>query len=161
MKNELTPAPPPTGTIPDALGALAVAQSIDISDNSLEGQIPSALCTVGRFSSIAFVQLSVAGNQLTGSIPSECASNNKLSVLDLSRNLLNGTIPSTLGSTGVIQTVNLADNRLTGGISTALLNLQKLVLSSNLLSGGLPSPLCSNKTSEIFLDGNMFTGAST
>jgi len=147
-----------TGTIPDVLSSLSAAQALDLSGNALKGQIPAGICSLGR-SNQSPISLSLAGNQLTGSIPAECATNSAISTLDFSQNFLDSTIPSALGRETTLRTVILSYNRLTGAIPASLMRVQSVYLSSNLLSGELPSPPCSNETFNMYLDGNKFSGA--
>jgi Leucine-rich repeat (LRR) protein len=151
----LTNLKPKKGTVPEALSRLNNLITLSLNDNSLAGQIPSSLCSGFENPQVT---LSLQNNELTGSIPWTCGLTDKIKSLDVSGNLLYGSIPSNLGSAITLQSVHLENNRLTGGLPRALLSVQELYLSSNLLSGDLPTPPCSSTTTTILLDGNRFTG---
>ena len=131
--------------------------TLDLSWNSLNGSIPTALaqCTV-------MVELLLAGNQFTGTIPPELSRLGNLTTVDLSSNFLNGTIPPELGDSKTIQGLNLAYNKLTGGIPAELGNIASLALlnvTGNMLTGPLPATL-GNLTGLSHLDAseNQLTG---
>ena len=88
--------------------------------------------------------LSLGGNWLDGSIPSELSDLTRLHILDLSDNQLNGSIPPELGNLTGISILDLRDDRLTGSIPEELGNithLSQLRLGYNQLTGAIPSSL--------------------
>ncbi|XP_054809656.1 receptor-like protein 4 isoform X2 [Prosopis cineraria] len=82
------------GYISEQIGLLANLVSLNLSSNSLEGEIPSGL---GQNS---LTNLDLSNNQLTGSIPDSLASSSLQLVL-LNGNLLEGRVPEQLYSVGV------------------------------------------------------------
>ncbi|XP_019434359.1 PREDICTED: probable LRR receptor-like serine/threonine-protein kinase At5g48740 [Lupinus angustifolius] len=82
------------GYISDEIGLLSDLVSLNLSSNSLEGNIPSAL---GQKS---LIQLDLSNNQLMGSIPDSLASSSLRLVL-LNDNLLEGRVPEEIYSVGV------------------------------------------------------------
>ncbi|CAA0823406.1 Leucine-rich repeat protein kinase family protein [Striga hermonthica] len=103
-----------TGDIPDSLQFCHSLQTLDLSGNSLSGQIPSRICDWLPY----------------------------LTSLDLSRNGLTGSIPADLVSCLYLNTLILDDNRLSGGIPYQFSNLGRLrrfSVANNDLSGRVPS----------------------
>ncbi len=118
--------------IPDWLGSsLPALESLDLSSCFLNGSIPSSLATS------ALVFLSLADNNLSGTIPPSFGSNfTSLTVLDLSSNALVGPLPPGSFRAPKLSVLNLSRNKLNGTISSlALQNLVSLDLSVNSFSG--------------------------
>ena len=85
--------------------------------------------------------LSLGGNQLTGSIPTELGALTNLESLSLGSNPLTGTIPRELGALTNLRSLSLSRSGLTGTIPAelgALTNLRQLWLYSNHLTGNIP-----------------------
>ena len=107
--------------------------------------------------------LSLAGNQLTGTLPPELGDLRALTSLNLGSNQIGGVIPPELGEIASLQYVLLEGNQLTGSIPAALgslTNLRSLGLSANQLTGAIPSEL-GNLAGLVFLDlaSNQLTGS--
>ena len=87
-------------------------------------------------------RLSLASNQLSGSIPAELANLEELSRLYLGSNQLSGGIPPQLGNLSSSLTVlDLGSNQLSGSIPPELGNLWRLTnlnLGGNQLTGSIP-----------------------
>ncbi len=112
---------------------------ISLAANKLSGTIPSAL---GQLSNLE--KLYLLNNQLTGTIPSELGQLTDLKYLSLEDNQLSGTIPSELGQLSNLAGLYLHNNHLTGMIPKELgnlTNLSTLVLSYNQLTGTIPKEL--------------------
>jgi len=110
----------------------------DITDagNNLFGTIPS---DISRLSELTFLNLN--SNQLSGHIPSELGNLTKLTVLSLFDNQLSGTIPLELGNLTKLTYLSLSFNQLSGTIPIELSNLVDLTvlfLADNQLSGTIP-----------------------
>jgi Leucine-rich repeat (LRR) protein len=108
------------------------------------------------------VELILAGNQLSGSVPSDLARLTNLTTLDLSCNSLAGEIPSRLGDAHRLQGLNLAYNNFTGSIPAELGNIASLVklnLTGNRLSGSIPESLGNlSSLSHLDVSSNQLTG---
>ena len=110
--------------------------------HGLAGQIPPELGNLERLQSLV-----LAGNELQGDIPPELGNLTELTRLDLGNNSLTGAIPSELGDLARLRELDLRDNRLTGAIPSRLgrlwdrSELTVLVLSGNMLGGGIPPHL--------------------
>ncbi|KAL8093088.1 receptor-like protein 39 [Apium graveolens] len=90
---------------------LTIFNSIDISCNQFEGNIPE---TIGRLKNLYLLNLS--HNALTGSIPASLGNLKQLESLDFSVNNLSGRIPEELTSLTFLSFLNLSYNQLTGHI---------------------------------------------
>ncbi len=108
-------------------------------------------------------QLSLAGNNLTGTIIIQLGSLTNLVWLDLSFNNLSGSLPLQLDSLVNLQSLSLSHNQLTGNIPIqlgSLANLQKFIAGYNQLSGSIPTQLGNLlKLTTLDLSNNKLTGA--
>ncbi|XAR68710.1 Non-specific serine/threonine protein kinase [Bertholletia excelsa] len=114
----------------------ASLQILDLSSNSLSGEMPSA---TGKFSALKFLNMS--RNFLIGSIPVSIGELKTIESLDLSFNQLNGNIPSEIGGLVSLHEISLEHNLLAGKIPSEIENcssLTTLILSKNNLTGSLP-----------------------
>ena len=112
---------------------------LKLATNGLSGSIPSEL---GRLSHLQ--KLSIGGNRLSGTIPAAIGRLTHLKELVLSNNQLSGRLPTELSRLLRLERLSLSHNRLSGSIPaelSRLTNLKELVLSSNQLSGRLPTEL--------------------
>ena len=107
-------------------------------------------------------QLSLAGNNLTGSIPPELGALSNLAELGLEANNLSGAIPPELGNLSNLVVWGINGNDLSGPIPPELGNmtgLGELVLSDNKLTGPIPPELGRlRKLTRLILGGNDLTG---
>ncbi|EJK54651.1 hypothetical protein THAOC_25702 [Thalassiosira oceanica] len=94
-------------------------------------------------------EISLPGNGLTGSIPSEAVLagvGGRLAGLDLSGNAVGGTVPEVLGVFVNLSVLDLRDNDFTGRIPDnlgKLKNLEYLYVDGNAITGRMPDDLCS------------------
>ncbi len=112
---------------------------ISVSHLGLTGAIPGELGSLDKLRT-----LSLNGNQLYGDIPAELGNLSTLERMVLSRNQLGGEIPTELGKLSNLRELWLHHNQLTGEIPAELenlTNLQWLYLSRNQLTGCVPDGL--------------------
>ncbi|XP_043718564.1 probable inactive receptor kinase At5g10020 [Telopea speciosissima] len=119
---------------------------IDLSSNSLSGSFPNQTSQFQRLTSIK-----IRNSSLSGGLPLALGTYPSLSTVDFSLNELTGHIPSSFFTSLTLTNLNLSGNRFTGSIpvqgphTTELLflpsysNMESLDLSSNSLTGSLPS----------------------
>ena len=119
--------------------AVGRVSGLEIAGNGLSGPIPSE---IGKLTNLGSLHLS--GNDLSGPIPPELGQLTNLERLHLNGNDLSGPIPQELGQlTDLIQLI-LIGNRLSGPIPPELGQLTELTnlnLSYNDLSGAIPPAL--------------------
>jgi Leucine-rich repeat (LRR) protein len=87
------------------------------------------------------IGIDLSSNSLSGEIPAELLNLEDLRFLNLSRNSLSGAIPNNIGNLKDVESLDLSWNKLSGPIPSSishLLFLSSLNLSSNLLSGEIP-----------------------
>ncbi|KAM3346164.1 hypothetical protein ACQJBY_020607 [Aegilops geniculata] len=113
-------------------GTLAYFVGIDLSCNSLTGEIPTDITSLA-----ALMNLNLSSNQLSGQIPNMIGAMQSLVSLDLSQNKLSGEIPSSLSNLTSLSYMNLSYNSLSGRIPSGpqldILNLdnQSLIYIGN------------------------------
>ena len=135
------------GNIPWQLGRFGKVQQLALSHNQLTGDIPWQLGLLGNEETAVahrVVHLYLNGNQLTGGIPPGLGGIANLEILSLSENWLSGSIPAELGGLPKLRYLYLRDNRLSGGIPPELGDaggLEELFLYNNRLSGHIPAEL--------------------
>ncbi|KAK2991189.1 hypothetical protein RJ640_002303, partial [Escallonia rubra] len=93
---------------------LALVKSMDLSSNSVSGEIPKELTSLVRLQS-----LNLSRNCLTGMIPKKIGDMESLESLDFSRNQLSGEIPLTISSLTFLSYLNLSFNNFSGQIPTS------------------------------------------
>ena len=131
---------------------------ISLANNQLEGSIPTELSDLTNL-----IRLQLYGNRLKGSIPPEIGNLKNLVFLYLANNQLEGSIPPEIGELTKLEYIELGDNKLTGEIPSELgnlTNLIKLQLASNQLTGAIPAELGNLANLQYLdLDNNHITGA--
>ncbi|KAK0571020.1 hypothetical protein LWI29_009933 [Acer saccharum] len=124
------------GTIPPQLCQMRKLERVFLSNNSLSGEIPSAL---GDIPHLGLLDLSK--NMLSGSIPDSFANLSQLRRLLLYENKLSGTIPPSLGKCVNLEILDLSHNKISGIIPAEVAGLRSLKLYLNLSSNHLDGPL--------------------
>uniref|UniRef100_A0A5B7AF47 Putative receptor-like protein 12 n=1 Tax=Davidia involucrata TaxID=16924 RepID=A0A5B7AF47_DAVIN len=134
---------------------LKFVYSIDLSGNSLVGEIPEEITNLIKLGTLNFSM-----NHLTGSIPEKIGNLRLLETFDLSNNSLSGPVPQSLSSLTFLSHLNLSHNNLVGRIPSGN-QLQTLndssIYEGNPLLCGLPLPTkCSgdDDTSNVPADPN-------
>ena len=131
--------------------------ALSLAYNQLSGTLPTQLGNLTNLTELVFFS-----NNLTGTIPTQLGQLTRLEDLDLSSNQLSGSIPTQLGQLTALTGLYLGDNQLSGSIPThlgQLTALEYLYLGNNQLSGAIPSEL-GNLVNliELDLDTNQLTG---
>ncbi|KAM3413369.1 hypothetical protein ACQJBY_004508 [Aegilops geniculata] len=85
--------------------------SIDLSCNSLTGEVPVKLSALA-----GLINLNLSSNMLSGNIPYKIGNLRLLESLDLSKNILGGQIPRSLSDLTYLSRLNLSYNNLSGRI---------------------------------------------
>ncbi|PIN22925.1 Serine/threonine protein kinase [Handroanthus impetiginosus] len=150
---------------------------LDLSENSLSGQIPISVNLEylhlydNKFSLIpqeignctSLVHFGLQHNQISGVLPLEICDLQSLKFLYLFHNQINGPIPHCIGRLTSLEKLALYNNSITGRIPSEISNLTKLTLltlAHNNLTGEVPSDLGKNIPGLAWLDltGNHLTG---
>ncbi|CAL5091992.1 unnamed protein product [Urochloa decumbens] len=92
---------------------LAYYMGIDLSGNSLTGEIPSDITSLD-----ALINLNLSSNCLSGKMPSKIGAMQSMESLDLSKNKIFGEIPASLSNLTSLSSLNLSYNNLSGRIPT-------------------------------------------
>lgn len=124
-----------TGPLPEEFLELTHLQEIDLTRNFINGSIPR------NFSRLPLRILSLLGNQLTGSIPSEIGNIATLEELVLEDNQLSGSLPPNLGNLNRLNRLLLSANNFTGSIPESFSKLKSLGdfrIDGNTFSGKIP-----------------------
>jgi len=138
------------GSLPSEWLSFSRLSKIDLSANSFVGPIPPSLF------SLNLMHINLSGNRFNGAIPFPESKVGEIVVepifaplefLDLSDNSLTGGLSAQIGSMRRLRLLNLAKNGLSGHIPHSLANiggLESLDLSNNHLEGHLPDKLPSS-----------------
>ncbi|XP_043712222.1 leucine-rich repeat receptor-like tyrosine-protein kinase PXC3 isoform X2 [Telopea speciosissima] len=153
-----------TGSIPSDFLSPLNLQYVDLTYNSLEGPIPSNISeslirlrlgsnsldgtipslTDGKLSQLTYLELD--NNKLTGLVPPQLGTFQRLALLNLAQNDLYGLLPKELGNLHQLQVLKLQSNKLTGEIPQEYSQLWKLSIlniSRNSLNSSIPSAISS------------------
>ncbi|XP_027772806.1 LOW QUALITY PROTEIN: receptor-like protein 19 [Solanum pennellii] len=131
-----------------SLFQLRYLQTLVLSDNHLEGEIPDVFSNLQMLT-----HLRLGNNNFTGPLPSSLMNLTNLQVLILSNNALNGSLPDF--KTNSLQTLDLSRNQLSGPIPQSLKHLYNLIdviLGHNKLSGEIRAEMFASMTNLTTLD---------
>jgi Leucine-rich repeat (LRR) protein len=93
------------GEIPLAITSLPMLSYLDLTDNWLHGSIPSEFGSMRRLTQLGF-----SGNNLTGRIPASLGNLTTLTDLVTQQNLLTGPVPGELGKLTNLKLLDLGNN---------------------------------------------------
>lgn len=137
---------------------LQLVLTMDLSDNSLSGTIPTQITKL-----VKLMALNLSGNSLTGSIPNTIGDMEWLESFDLSKNHLSGEIPQGISKLTFLSSLNLSYNNFTGKIpsSSQLQGFGKSSFHGNRLCGPPISANCdgSSETTIVEDDGEESDGS--
>ncbi|MBA0561727.1 hypothetical protein Golob_018528, partial [Gossypium lobatum] len=121
---------------------LGLVTSMDLSTNSLTGEIPKEIGSL-----IELRSLNLSANLLAGNIPNEIGYMELMESLGLSMNRLNGEIPPSISNLNFLNHFNVSYNNLTGQIpiSTQLQSFENFSHMGNHLCGPPLTKNCNTK----------------
>ncbi|KAK3406236.1 hypothetical protein EUGRSUZ_K02404 [Eucalyptus grandis] len=125
-----------SGEIPRELGSLSMLLKLDLSNNAIMGNVPTE---IGLLSHLAYLNL--ASNNLSRLVPRQLGSCKHLLNLNLSRNKFRKSIPLEIGKIQSLEVLDLSHNLLTGNIPGEIGKLKMLRIlniSHNGLFGSIP-----------------------
>ncbi|KAI9083481.1 hypothetical protein K1719_034423 [Acacia pycnantha] len=134
--------------IPSEFGNLTHLTELDLYLNYLNGTIPTS------FRHIPLVTLSLAGNRITGSIPTQLGEIATMKDLVLEDNQFGGPLPHSLGNLSNLRRIRLSANNFTGTIPETYGNLKNMIdfsIDGSTLSGKIPS-FIGNWTKILYMD---------
>ncbi|GJX49928.1 leucine-rich repeat-containing protein [Tanacetum coccineum] len=99
------------GKINEFSSNLGFVKSIDLSSNTLTGQIPYEITDLQ-----GLVVLNLSHNTLLGEIPKDIGQMKELLTLDLSKNNLSGGLPSSMSQLNFLNFLDVSHNNLSGRI---------------------------------------------
>ncbi|KAI3455924.1 hypothetical protein Pfo_012587 [Paulownia fortunei] len=147
-----------SGKLSDNLGDFKSLEYLDISDNLFFSSLPSE---IGKLS---VKNLSLAGNNFSGSIPDTISELASIRSLDMSRNSLSGPLPSSLTRLGGLVYLNLSLNSFTKSIPKGfelMTQLDVLDLHGNMLDGKFdPEFLLLTTASHVDISGNLLVSSA-
>ncbi|CDP12881.1 unnamed protein product [Coffea canephora] len=133
-----------SGSIPtsiDSISEMKTLQRLDLSNNNLTGEIPEQW---NHCQELLVLDLSI--NSLSGNIPSSIFSIPKLQWLKLNGNTFSGELSFPSVNCKDLIFLDIGENELTGKIPTwigeSLASLSELKLRSNMFSNNIPEQLC-------------------
>ncbi|KAK1405272.1 receptor-like protein kinase HSL1 [Heracleum sosnowskyi] len=131
---------------------------LDLSENLLEGPLPSSLSSLPNL-----VYLNLSGNSFSGEIPASFGNFPVIETMVLSANLLTGIIPAVLGNLTSLKCLQLAYNpfslsRLAPELGN-MSSLETIWVSGNNLIGEIPDSFTRlSRLTDLDVSNNKFTG---
>lgn len=124
------------------MGQLTNLQFLSLNGNPLTGTLPSDLGSLSELQ-----EIDLHDTSFTGTIPEELYEGvaNSLNHLDFSKAQLSGTISTRIGLLTRLDWFLVADNQLTGTVPTEtgqMLSLNRFNVYGNNLSGSIPDAIC-------------------
>ncbi|XP_020156974.1 uncharacterized protein [Aegilops tauschii subsp. strangulata] len=139
-----------SGKVPPELANLTALDTLFLQINALSGRLPSEIGAMGALKS-----LDLSNNLFAGEIPASFAALKNMTLLNLFRNRLAGEIPEFIGDLPNLEVLQLWENNFTGGVpaqlGVAATRLRIVDVSTNKLTGVLPTELCAGGRLETFI----------
>uniref|UniRef100_A0A803MZ10 non-specific serine/threonine protein kinase n=1 Tax=Chenopodium quinoa TaxID=63459 RepID=A0A803MZ10_CHEQI len=146
-----------TGPLPEELGYLPNLNRIQIDQNKISGELPKSFANLNKTK-----HFHMNNNSISGQIPHELSRLPALVHFLLDNNNLSGHLPPEFSELPNLLIIQLDNNHFDGTtIPASYSNMSKLLkidLSSNQLSGSIPSNKFSDNMTTIILSNNSLTG---
>ena len=145
------------GIIPTSIASLPSLQMIDLSMNSLTGEVPV-------FVSESLVEIVLGDNEFSGTLSNNLSDHPLLKWFDVSFNQLSGIIPNSISSLSMLEILEMSNNSLTGTLPESFANLkalEDLFIQNNQLTGTLPKELFNSQIAlrRFWIQNNFFSGS--
>lgn len=141
------------GSIPASLGAIEYLRGVDLSNNSLNGSIPATLLRASELQT-----LDLSNNLFSGEVPVDAGTPDTLLSLNLSDNNLDGKFPEKLAHLRNLTVLSLRNNYISGEIPGGFQEIQVFDISSNRISGSLPSDFGGSRLRYLNVSNNRLSG---
>lgn len=146
------------GSIPESLYELTNLRYFDVGWNNFHGSLSKSISNLKNLNTLylnlnnfsssipsiddlsLIIQIDLAQNYFTGSIPEFRKIKLYFLTLNLAQNMLSGSIPNSIGNLMTAQTISLSDNYFSGIIPSTIVQLtalNNLLLENNKLEGDL------------------------
>lgn len=144
-----------SGSIPESFFTFASVRSLNLSMNNLEGPIPFRGSRASELLALTFDPqmelLDLSTNSLTGMLPGDIGTMERIKVLNLANNRLSGELPSDLNKLSGLEFLDLSNNTFKGQIPDELPSrMVGFNVSYNDLSGIIPEDLRSYPHSSFY-----------
>jgi hypothetical protein len=147
--------------VPETLSNLSDLSHLDLSSNGFNSYPASGVPTVLDMGSLTeLTWLDLSQNSLSGQLSPNISACQRLRFLSLSQNQLEGAIPSSLSDLKDLQFLLLDHNGFSGPLSTELTGLSNILsidLSYNAFNGSIPVLPKLTKLASLILDSNDFS----
>ncbi|CAH2073323.1 unnamed protein product [Thlaspi arvense] len=144
-----------SGSIPQSFFTFGSLKSLNLSMNNLEGPIPFRGSRASELLALTSVPqmelLDLSTNSLTGMLPRDIGTMERIKVLNLANNKLSGELPSDLNKLSGLEYLDLSNNAFKGQIPDKLPSrMVRFNVSYNDLSGIIPVDLRSYPHSSFY-----------
>ncbi|KAJ0265998.1 inactive receptor kinase [Hirschfeldia incana] len=143
------------GFIPQSFFAFTSLKSLNLSMNKLEGPIPFRGSRASELLAISsdpqMESLDLSTNSLTGALPGDIGTMERMRVLNVANNKLSGELPSELNKLSSLEFLDLSNNDFNGQIPDKIPSgMARFNVSYNDLSGIIPENLRSYPRSSFY-----------
>ncbi|KAF8080624.1 hypothetical protein N665_0932s0024 [Sinapis alba] len=144
-----------SGSIPQTFFTFGSLRSLNLSMNNLEGPIPFRGSGASELLALSFYpqmeSLDLSTNSLTGTLPGDISTMERIKVLNLANNKLSGELPSDLNKLSGLEYLDLSNNGFNGQLPNKLPSqMVRFNVSYNDLSGVVPEGLRSYPRSSFY-----------
>ncbi|XP_021724305.1 receptor like protein 30-like [Chenopodium quinoa] len=132
------------GVLPHHICRATSLVYLDLSENSLVGEIPSC---IGHQLSGSLQVLNARGNQFGGAIPPTFSKSCKLKMINLSQNQFVGNLPKSLINCTLLEVLDVGSNRINDTFPSwlgSIPTLQVLIMRHNYIYGKITTPFPSS-----------------
>ncbi|EEF47491.1 serine/threonine-protein kinase bri1, putative [Ricinus communis] len=116
-----------SGHIPEiSWGSLCNLKRLDLSSNSLTGQIKEFIDALTGCNNNSLESLDLSSNNLMGNLPDSLGSLSNLETLGLYQNSFSGLLPESIGNLSSLSALDMSFNKMTGNVPETIGQLSRL-----------------------------------